>query len=102
MKASEHVYRQVAEHCSSYTAEDGAHTTSTTNHTSNSASGSSYNKSVNAAYDASCHASNFAADSASNSTCGCEPISCTNCAHFDSHEHCVLDLYDKIVAKHNF
>ena len=85
MKASEHVYRQVAEHCSSYTAENGARTTTT-----NSTSATSTNSTAGDSYHVT------------NSTCGCEPISCTNCAHFDSKEHCVLDLYDKIVAKHNF
>lgn len=27
-----------------------------------------------------------------------ENISCTNCSHFDSTHHCILDLYDRIVA----
>lgn len=26
-------------------------------------------------------------------------ISCLSCQHFSADEHCVLDLYDKIVAK---
>ncbi|WP_343208991.1 hypothetical protein [Anaerolentibacter hominis] len=29
-----------------------------------------------------------------------ESISCTNCGHFE-HEHCNIDLYDKIVENHN-
>lgn len=38
-----------------------------------------------------------------NSTCEhcCCKVSCTTCKHFDSDEHCVLDLYDKIVKDHN-
>lgn len=33
--------------------------------------------------------------------CGCE-VSCVNCQHFDKDSYCNLDLYDKIVEKHNF
>jgi hypothetical protein len=29
-------------------------------------------------------------------------VSCVNCKHFSNDCHCELDLYDKIVAKHNF
>lgn len=34
-------------------------------------------------------------------SCGCH-VSCTTCKHFDQDEHCVLDLYDKIVKDHQF
>ena len=29
-------------------------------------------------------------------------VSCRTCKHFAKDEHCVLDLYDKIVTNHNF
>lgn len=45
-----------------------------------------------------CHAFSPAEkDSTTNAHKDGNHVSCCCCEHFDSHEHCVLDLYDKIV-----
>ncbi|MEG1458345.1 MAG: hypothetical protein RR056_05235 [Acetivibrio sp.] len=36
-------------------------------------------------------------DSCSNSSSETNPVSCLNCEHFSSTQHCNLDLYDKII-----
>ena len=33
---------------------------------------------------------------------GDEDVSCTTCKHFSDQEYCKLDLFDPIVAEHNF
>lgn len=41
-------------------------------------------------------------------SCGCknasseENVSCVNCEHFNSSQHCDLDLIDRIVDQHNY
>ena len=39
-------------------------------------------------------------DSYTNSANDTQNVSCKNCSHFEK-EHCVLDLYDKIVDSNN-
>lgn len=60
MKASQEMYKEVAQNCSSYTHVKGK-----------------------------------------NCFCNEAPkeASCLNCEHFDSNEHCNLDLYDRIAEK---
>nr|MBP3599229.1 hypothetical protein [Eubacterium sp.] len=67
MRASESTYKNVAKHCSAYSAKDCCKNTVS-------------NKS------------------------GDVSVSCTTCKHFsdDGKKHCKLDLFDPIVADHNF
>lgn len=44
-----------------------------------------------------CHAYSPSEENKTTNAVSGDQVSCCCCEHFDSNEHCVLDLYDKIV-----